>query len=128
MRAISMFALAISIVGVSPGGAAAQVKPLDSAAVANARAKVRSDLRNIMTAQEAYFSDHSTYAKSLSDLGDFYKASKGVTIVVKGNGLKGHSATGTIDTVPGLTCAVFIGEMPPPLGTGKEAEVVCKGP
>ena len=41
-------------------------------------ASMKSDLRNLITAQEAYFSDNnSTYASSTTALGTTYKASTG---------------------------------------------------
>ena len=44
-------------------------------------ATLRSDLRNLVTAQEAYFADHVTYAASLRQL-QSYQASPGVTVVI----------------------------------------------
>ncbi|HVZ49051.1 MAG TPA: prepilin-type N-terminal cleavage/methylation domain-containing protein, partial [Gemmatimonadaceae bacterium] len=41
-------------------------------------ASMKSDLRNLITAQEAYFSDNnSTYASSTTALGTSYKSSSG---------------------------------------------------
>jgi hypothetical protein len=69
------------------------------------RAAARSDLRNYVTAQEAYFSDHNTYAKASTDL-TFYPA-EGVTLVIAHANREGHAATAT--TTTGLTCTIFVG-------------------
>jgi prepilin-type N-terminal cleavage/methylation domain-containing protein len=47
-------------------------------------ASMKSDLRNLITAQEAYFSDNnSSYAASTTAMGTNYKSSTGVTVNVK---------------------------------------------
>jgi len=56
----------------------AQATPPDSVRAAIAAA--RSDLRNLITAQEAYFSDHARYASSLEQIGTGYSASQGNSI------------------------------------------------
>src|ERR1700726_761739 len=46
-------------------------------------ASMKSDLRNLITAQEAYFSDNnSNYAASTAALGTNYKPSTGVTVTL----------------------------------------------
>src|SRR3979411_3059757 len=48
-------------------------------------ASMKTDLRNLITAQEAYFSDNnSTYAASIGAMGTNYKASSGVTVALGG--------------------------------------------
>ncbi len=57
-------------------------------------AAMKSDLRNLVTAQEAYFSDYnSNYASSISDMGTSYKASSGVTVTMGTVTNTGWSAT-----------------------------------
>ena len=47
-------------------------------------ASMKSDLRNLITAQEAYFSDNnSTYAASIAAMGTNYQASSGVAVAAK---------------------------------------------
>ena len=59
-------------------------------------ASMKSDLRNLITAQEAYFSDNnSTYASSTTALGTTYKASTGVSVTIGGVSSTGWSATAT---------------------------------
>lgn len=83
-------------------------------------AAMKSDLRNLVTSQEAYFSDNaSVYAADMTALGTNYKASTGVTITI-GNvtatgwdGTAAHSATSK-------SCTITLG------GSGTTAgEPVC---
>ncbi len=72
---------------------------------ASLRAAARSDLRNYIVAQEAYFSEHNSYASSMSDL-RFYP-SEGITFTLAHGNASGHAATAL--TATGLTCAIFAG-------------------
>jgi len=47
-------------------------------------ASMKSDLRNLITAQEAYYSDWNTYAQAISNLGTNYNTSNGVTVSLSG--------------------------------------------
>jgi type IV pilus assembly protein PilA len=50
-------------------------------------ASMREDVRNLATAEEAYYSDNNgIYAATLAALGTNYKASSGVTITLVGTG------------------------------------------
>ena len=106
----------------------AQEAQPDSALVRAATATLRSDLRNFVTAQEVYFADHDTYAPSLHDMGEIYRPSPGVTVVLLTSSDTGHSEIAIDERVPGLVCAMYVGSAPPPLGKGREGEVVCRGP
>jgi type IV pilus assembly protein PilA len=84
-------------------------------------ASMKSDLRNLVTAQEAYFSDNnSTYASDVTaDLGTNYKASSGVTVTIGTVTATGWDATaGHASTAK--TCTISVG------GTAtNEGEPVC---
>jgi prepilin-type N-terminal cleavage/methylation domain-containing protein len=83
-------------------------------------ASMKSDLRNLVTAQEAYFSDNnSTYASSITAMGTNYKASSGVTVTMGTVTATGWSATaGHASTTK--TCQISVG------GTAtNEGEPVC---
>ncbi|HEY3288102.1 MAG TPA: prepilin-type N-terminal cleavage/methylation domain-containing protein [Gemmatimonadaceae bacterium] len=83
-------------------------------------ASMKSDLRNLVTAQEAYFSDNnSSYASSITAMGTNYKASSGVTVTMGAVTATGWSATaGHASTA--RTCAISVG------GTAtNEGEPVC---
>lgn len=71
-------------------------------------AGVKTDLRNIMTAQEAYFSDFQTYAGTLANLQ--FAPSGGNTGAVAG-AANGFTATVTNTTISGTNndCTVQVG-------------------
>ena len=83
-------------------------------------ASMKSDLRNLVTAQEAYFSDNnSTYSSSISDMGTNYKASSGVTVTMGTVTNTGWGATAG-HTSTAKTCEISVG------GTAtNEGEPVC---
>ena len=57
-------------------------------------ASMKSDLRNLASAQEAYFADNaSTYAPTPADLGAAFKVSAGVSITLSGVTSTGWTAT-----------------------------------
>ena len=59
-------------------------------------ASMKSDLRNLVTAQEAYFSDNnSNYAANFGALGTNFKPSTGVTVTVQNATATGWDATAT---------------------------------
>jgi prepilin-type N-terminal cleavage/methylation domain-containing protein len=86
-------------------------------------AAMKSDLRNLVTAEEAYFADNTTYTAVQADMN--YNASAGVTVVVtvspgppvSYNGVASH--TGTAET-----CAIYINEAPVAPATA-EGEPAC---
>ncbi len=107
-------------------GLTAQEAQPDSAIIRAATRTLRSDLRNFVTVQEMYFADHMTYARALPDLR--YRPSSGVTVVLLTSSDTGHSEIAIDERVPGLVCAMYVGDdAPPPLGRGSSGEVVCRG-
>ena len=83
-------------------------------------ASMKSDLRNLITAQEAYFSDNSSaYATSTSALGTTYKSSSGVTVTMGTVSNTGWDATSSHSSTA-KTCKISVG------GTAtNEGEPVC---
>ena len=82
-------------------------------------ASVKTDLRNMMTAQEAYFSDFSTYTGSLSS--QLFQQSSGNTFTVSGT-TQSFTATVTnasITTNP-KQCTVTVGS-----GTTTDGQITC---
>ncbi|HVE77919.1 MAG TPA: type II secretion system protein [Gemmatimonadaceae bacterium] len=80
-------------------------------------ASMKSDLRNLATAQEAYFSDNQVYIPSGAasnlgstpvSIGNNYVPSSGVTITIASTSGTAWSATGTHSGTT-KTCAIFIG-------------------
>ena len=86
-------------------------------------AAMKSDLRNLVTAQEAYFADNaSTYATDVATLGTSrYNPSTGVTVTISGATGTGWTATASHNGLPATkTCQIRLGS-----GTANEGEPVC---
>jgi prepilin-type N-terminal cleavage/methylation domain-containing protein len=84
-------------------------------------ASMKSDLRNLVTAQEAYFSDNnSTYAASTTAMGTNYKSSSGVTVTINSNTATGWTASATHASTT-KTCAISLGG-----GATNEGEPICQ--
>ncbi len=86
-------------------------------------ASMKSDLRNLITAEEAYFSDNnSSYATTTgtSGLGTNYRASSGVTVTIGTVTATGWAATAGHNSTA-KTCAISVG------GTStNEGEPICQ--
>jgi Tfp pilus assembly protein PilE len=82
---------------------------------------MKSDLRNLITAQEAYFSDNnSTYAQSTTNLGTNYKASSGITVTLSNVTNTGWQASAT-SVSTAKTCAITLGG-----GSTNEGDPICQ--
>jgi hypothetical protein len=90
-------------------------------------AAVKSDLRNLVTAQEAYFIDHHRYGTNadLSKSNEFF-ATSGVSIEIVVPDTLSWRAIGRHMNLPDQECAVWVGTRPPTgmHGAG-EQEVKC---
>jgi type IV pilus assembly protein PilA len=84
-------------------------------------ASMKSDLRNLITAQEAYFSDNnSMYAASTANLGTNYKPSNGNTVTISNASGTGWYATeSSVSTTK--TCNITLGS-----GSTDEGDPVCQ--
>ena len=83
-------------------------------------ASMKSDLRNLVTAQEAYFSDNnSMYAASTANLGTNYKPSTGITVTISGATGTGWAATAS-SVSTAKTCAITLGS-----GSTQEGDPLC---
>ena len=85
-------------------------------------AAMKSDLRNLMSAQEQQFADNGRYAASLSELA--FRASSGVTMSIGQATRAGWSATavhgGTV-----VWCAIFVGDARLFAGIAEESAPAC---
>lgn len=114
---------------------AAQEPPAPSA-VDSARAfntRMKSDLRNLVTAQEARYAQSASYARTVADLAPGYRASLGVTVEIVYGGPNGYGAVARTAGREG-SCAIGIG-----IGTAQtprtdiekkaapEGEPICDG-
>lgn len=72
-------------------------------------ASMKSDLRNLVTAEEAYFADNNgSYAASVTALGTSFHASSGVTLNIGTVTTTGWDATATHRSTS-KTCAITLG-------------------
>ena len=87
---------------------------------------MKSDLRNLVTAEEAYFSDSSKYTATVADLK--YQNSTGVNApaIVTGSGLWSATVTHTQLQTPLVTCGVAVNTTNPVVTSAAEGEPVCK--
>jgi hypothetical protein len=84
-------------------------------------AAMKSDLRNLITAEEAFFSDNHHYAPTVAALGWNFKASDGVTVTIDSATLKGHSSHAIHRDVPNVVCRMQMG-----FSTIDEGDPVCR--
>ena len=89
-------------------------------------AKMKGDLRNLVTAQEAYIADFLTYyGGAVPNAALTYDPSLTVTITIAQATGSGFSATATSTAAPGRICAVFIGGVPPVAPASTEGQIAC---
>lgn len=88
-------------------------------------ARLKTGLRNLWSAEEAYFSAHASYASSLSDLSDV-QTSPGVVLSIETVTASGWSAKATHATPASLTCALFTGDVPAVRPARVEGIIGCK--
>jgi prepilin-type N-terminal cleavage/methylation domain-containing protein len=88
-------------------------------------ASMKSDLRNMVNAQEAYFADFTQYTSSFATTQ--YSSSPGVTVAPALSGSQagtGWSASATHNAT-NTTCVIFIGDGAPGIATN-EGEPTCQ--
>ena len=90
---------------------------------ANAAA-LRADLRNLASAQEAYFYEHTTYTTSITNLE--FTTSRGVVLTIVEATKGGWSARATHPQSFLLTCAMFGGFVTPLAPATTEGAVGCQ--
>ena len=88
---------------------------------------LKSDLRNLATAQEAYYYDKGFYYNGpIPNAGVLpYSTSSGVTIVLSGVTPSGWQATATHAQAAGRKCTIFYGSAAPLPPALAEGEVAC---
>ncbi len=86
---------------------------------------MKSDLRNLVTAEEAFFSDSSKYTTQVALLK--FQNSTGVASPIVATGQGYWTATNTHTQLPGTTCGIGINTTNPLTGVvAAEGEPVCK--
>jgi prepilin-type N-terminal cleavage/methylation domain-containing protein len=84
-------------------------------------ASMKSDLRNLINAEEGYFADHTTYT---TDLGTGYNESAGVTVTIDAADGLGWKATATHNGT-NQTCTIYAGTSQV-IGGQNEGEPACQ--
>ena len=88
---------------------------------------MKSDLRNLATAEESYFYDNNTYYGGVvPDAAFQFNTTKDVNIGIQEATVAGWSATATHPGAPGKTCAVFYGNATAVAPATNEGEIVCQ--
>lgn len=122
-QGFTLIELLIVVVIVGILAAIAVPKFQNTKGKANAAA-LRSDLRNLASAQEAYFAENATYTVSTAQLD--LVSTNGVTITINAASASGWSATATHPQSFPLTCAIFSGTVAShPYPTDPEGVVTC---
>ena len=84
-------------------------------------ASMKTDLRNLITAQDAYYADNNSwYAAGTANLGTNYRASPGISVVIGGASATGWLATAT-STLTTMTCQISMNA-----GSTQEGQVICQ--
>ena len=86
-------------------------------------ASMKSDLRNLASAEEEYFYDQQAYTTALGNLAAF-RPSTGVTIVVGEAHQGGWSATASHANVT-RQCFLFVGNATPVGAATTEGQITC---
>ena len=123
-RGFTLIELLIVVVIIGIVAAIAIPKFNSTKGKANAAA-LRSDLRNLASAQEAYFYEFSVYADSPELLK--LSSSSGVDLVIISATASGWSARVTHPQSYPLICAIYIGSVAsPPVPATAEGLVACQ--
>jgi hypothetical protein len=91
-------------------------------------AKMRADLRNLATSQEAYFNEHLTYySGGVPSAAMAYAPSSGVTIALSSVTAAGWAASAT-STGTAVECQLYLGSGGPMGIALQEGSVACTSP
>ena len=85
-------------------------------------ASMKSDLRNVITAEEAYFADSVKYTRSLRAMR--FESTVGVTLAVVLTS-DGYNAAAKHVRAPGWACAIYVGSVRTYPQLQKEGQPVC---
>jgi len=122
-RGFTLIELLIVVVIIGVLAAIAVPKFQNTKGKANA-ASLRADLRNLVTAEEAYFYDNSVYTTDLSSLN--MRVTTGVTVTFGTAAAGGWSAKVTHPLAWPIECAVFFGTVPAFAPATSEGLIACR--
>ena len=86
-------------------------------------ASMKSDLRNLVTAQESYFADQVSYTSATTALN--YNASTGNTVSISAATGTGWAATASNNATT-KTCGIYVGTATAPIAGQNEGEPKCQ--
>jgi hypothetical protein len=117
----------LAFLALAPACLGAQAPTPDTARV-RLTAILRADLRNYIASQERVYGARNTYAQVLQAAD--HRSPPGVTIIVLTSSGTGHSAIAVHRDMPGLVCAIWVGQKAvPPLHDGaQEGDPTCRAP
>jgi prepilin-type N-terminal cleavage/methylation domain-containing protein len=87
-------------------------------------AAMKSDLRNLITAQEAYASSRGSYATNTTATDLSFRSSAGVTVTIVAADTLGWAATAS-HNASAKTCGIHVGAASPPFSGAQAGQVVC---
>ena len=122
-RGFTLIELLIVVVIIGVLAAFAIPKFQSTKGKANA-ASLKSDLRNLATAQEAYFYENLVYTTNVASLN--VKLTTGVTITWGTVGSAGWAAKVTHPLAYPIECAIFMGSAPPMAPATVEGQLACQ--
>ena len=122
-RGFTLIELLVVVVIIGVLAAIAIPKFQSTKGKANA-ASLKSDLRNLATAQEAYFYENLVYTSNVASLN--VKLTSGVTITWGTVGTAGWSAKVTHPLAYPIECAIFMGAVPPMAPATVEGQLLCQ--
>ena len=85
---------------------------------------MKSDLRNLVTAEEAFFADSSKYTSTIGQLK--YSNTTGVNAPTIVTGAGFWTATTTHTQLAGSTCGIGVNTTNPLVSSAGDGEVICK--
>lgn len=86
---------------------------------------MKSDLRNLATAEEAYFYDSAKYTTNFALMNNFTPSS-GVVLTIGSATGSGWAASATNANAPGRQCALFSGTGPAVAPATVEGRIACQ--
>src|SRR4051794_40750325 len=96
--------MALVLVAAASGVGAQQTSPEDSTRAA--LIQMKSDLRNLVVAQEKYYSEHAAYASSIDQLA--YRPSRAVSPRLTVTQNYAWAAEARSEVLPTVKCSIFI--------------------